>query len=284
MPEVKKKGRFNIIAGFRKHYRAYFVGLFACYVMLVGLVYVFQRRILHFPARYDHATLLRRVTAIHGTLWPNGEAYRGILFAPAPEKCRGTILLFHGNAGSATNNVFYAKQLVPFGFRVILAEYAGYGNRAGALDEQSLAADVGASIRLAYEQFGPPVFLIGESLGTGLAAAGYAHAQTPVAGIVLIAPWDKLIHVAQAVYWFLPATSILKDAYDSEANLKPFAGPLAIIQASNDGLIPAAATTRLFESFQGKKRLWKLEGATHWSWSEFADAAFWTQLTDYLTK
>jgi hypothetical protein len=176
------------------------------------------------------------------------------------------------------------EQLVPLGFRLLLLEYPGYGSRAGELDEASLAADGASALRLAAAQFGPPLYVFGESLGAGVAAAAYARARIPVAGIVLITPWDTLATVAQALYWFLPAKYLTQDAYDSVTNLNGFAGPLAILQAGNDDLIPSASTQTLFDTFAGRKRLWRLDGATHNTWYELADHRFWTQLAAYLTE
>ena len=270
--------------GFLKSCPLFLLRVVIAYSLFLVALYVFQRHLLHHPDTYDHAVLIRNAQAEGGSLWPSDTAYRGILFANPNQDSRGTILLFHGNAGSALDRGYYVRHLLPLGFRIILLEYPGYGNRAGDLDEDSLTADGASSLRLASEQFGPPIYVVGESLGGGVAAASYARASIPVAGIVLITPWDTLANVAQSIYWFLPARYLTKDSYDSVANLKGFAGPLAIIQAGNDDLVPGSSTQSLFESFAGKKRLWRMEGATHNTWDQFADRRLWTQLGTYLTE
>lgn len=254
------------------------------YALVLTALYACQRQLLHHPHTYDHAALVRHTQRAGGALWPSDTAYRGILFTPLTPDARGTILLFHGNAGSALDRGYYVQQLLPLGFRLLLLEYPGYGNRAGALDEASLAVDGAAALRLAATQFGPPLYVFGESLGAGVAAAAYARAHLPVAGIVLITPWDTLATVAQALYWFVPAKYLTQDTYDSVTNLKGFAGPLAILQAGNDDLIPSASTQTLFDTFAGRKRLWRLDGATHNTWYHFADRRFWTHLMAYLTE
>ena len=52
---------------------------------------------------------------------------------------RGTAIVFHGNAGHAGHRAYYARALTPLGLRVILAEYPGYGPRAGQPGEQALS-------------------------------------------------------------------------------------------------------------------------------------------------
>lgn len=277
-------GKQSRAGGFLKRWPLFLLRVVLAYSIFLTALYIFQRHLLHHPHKYDHATLIRNTQVEGGSLWPSDTAYRGILFANPNQDSRGTIILFHGNAGSALDRGYYVRHLLPLGFRLILLEYPGYGNRAGDLDEDSLVADGASALRLASEQFGPPVYVFGESLGGGVAAASYVRASIPVAGIVLITPWDNLANVAQSLYWFLPAKYLAKDAYDSVTNLKGFAGPLAIIQAGNDDLVPSASTQNLFESFAGKKRLWRMDGATHNTWYQFADHRFWTDLGTYLTE
>jgi uncharacterized protein len=277
-------GKQSEAGGFLKRCPLVLLRVVIAYALFLTALYIFQRHLLHHPHTYDHAVLIRKTQVEGGALWPTDTAYRGILFANPNQDSRGTILLFHGNAGSALDRGYYVRQLLPLGFRLILLEYPGYGNRAGDLDEDSLVADGASALRLASQQFGPPLYVFGESLGGGVAAASVARASIPVAGIVLLTPWDTLGNVAQSLYWFVPAKYLAKDTYDSVTNLKGFAGPLAIIQAGNDDLVPSVSTLTLFDSFAGKKRLWRIEGATHNTWYQFADREFWTQLGTYLTE
>jgi len=46
---------------------------------------------------------------------------------------KGTVTVFHGNAGPAAGREFYLQALAPLNYRVILAEYPGYGGRTGTL-------------------------------------------------------------------------------------------------------------------------------------------------------
>jgi thioesterase domain-containing protein len=57
------------------------------------------------------------------------------------------------------------------GFRVILAEYPGYGARRGKSSETTLVAAGRETIRIAAQGFGGPIYLMGESLGCGVACA-----------------------------------------------------------------------------------------------------------------
>ena len=56
-------------------------------------------------------------------------------------------------------------------FRVILAEYPKYGGRPGKVGEKSFVAAGLETVRLAQKQYREPLYLLGESLGCGVAAA-----------------------------------------------------------------------------------------------------------------
>ena len=60
------------------------------------------------------------------------------------------------------------------------------------------------TVRLAYEQYKEPLYLVGESLGCGVAAAVAKQTSVPIAGIILITPWDTLASVAKSCFLFFP--------------------------------------------------------------------------------
>ena len=95
------------------------------------------------------------------------ESYRDFVSPLEPQKARGTIIVFHGNAGSALDRSYYVHALGRLGYRVILAEYPGYGSRSGKPGENQFTADAVETVGRAAKQFGHPLFLLGESLGCG---------------------------------------------------------------------------------------------------------------------
>ena len=190
------------------------LGLVLAGLVLLGGPALMQDRLLYFPARVSVA----QATADGLEPWPSAQDFRGLL-APAPATPRGTAIVFHGNAGHAGQRGHLAAALAGTGLRVILAEYPGYGPRDGALGEASLVADAADSIALARQQFGPPLLVVGESLGAGVAAAAAARQRDAVAGLMLITPWDRLEHVASFHYPWLPVKWLLRDQYDSAAHL-----------------------------------------------------------------
>ena len=217
-------------------------------------------------------------------LWQaTADDYQGLIAAvnaPAPN---GTIVLFHGNGGTALDRGFYLKPFMELGFRVILAEYPKYGGRAGKVGEKPFVADGVETVRLALEQYGEPLYLVGESLGCGVAAAVAKQTSAPIAGIILITPWDTLVSVAKSMFPFLPVKLVLTDKYDSIENLKSFKNKISVIGAERDEILPIKHAVNLYNALpEGRKRMWIIKGAGHNDWPLHMDASLFKEMTDFV--
>lgn len=238
---------------------------------------MFQDRLLYFPAQATAGDM------VSGGLraWPAPEDFRGLVAEPAGV-ARGTAIVFHGNAGHAGHRAFYATALTRRGLRVILAEYPGYGPRGGAVGERSLVDDAEQSIALAHSLHGPPLLLIGESLGAGVAAAAAARQRDKTAGLLLITPWDRLENVAAHHYPWLPVKWLLRDRYDSASHLASFGRPILVAVAERDSIVPARFGTALYQALPDPKRLVVVKGAEHNDWVLRIDDAWWRTATSFL--
>jgi pimeloyl-ACP methyl ester carboxylesterase len=174
--------------------------------------------------------------------------------------------------------------LAPLGFNVILAEYPGYGGRRGVPSEDSLVEDARQTVRLAFGEFGSPLYLWGESLGCGVAAALAGDSSVPVDGLVLVTPWDSLTELARSLYWYMPVRLLLLDRFDSVKNLQDFKRPVAVVMALQDEIIPAARTLRLYEALNQPKHLWKFPAAGHNSWPTGPDEQWWGEVVQFVSS
>ncbi|MGB4335613.1 MAG: alpha/beta hydrolase [Chromatiaceae bacterium] len=217
--------------------------------------------------------------------WPlaSGPAFRGYVRADAmaTQGWRGTLVLFHGNAGSARDRTWYLNALEPLGLRVILAEYPGYGGREGTPSQASLVADGRETVRMARAAFGEPLWVWGESLGAAVAAQVAVAPEQPARGLVLITPWDNLPDLAQALYWYLPARWLVRDRYDTRAALQTFQGPKVVLIAGQDQIVPPAHSQSLYAALPEPKRLWLFPEAGHNDWSAYA-VAWWGETVAWL--
>ena len=240
----------------------------------LALVYLWQGRLLYFPQR----ATVEEVVSAGLTPWPSAQDFRGLVAEPRGA-VRGTAIVFHGNAGHAGHRAFYAHALVLLGFRVILAEYPGYGPRVGKPGEANFIRDASELVALAHGRYGGPLLLVGESLGAAVAAGAGALQPERTAGLVLITPWDRLAHVASHHYPWLPVKWLLRDPYDTAARLARFERAVVVIVAEQDSIVPARFGVALHAALGGPKHLMQIEGAGHNDWPGRVDASWWRTAT-----
>src|SRR5437868_13721197 len=93
---------------------------------------MFQDRLIYYPARAQATEM-----ASPGLVaWPARGDFRGLVAEPEGP-ARGTVLVFHGNAGHAGHRGYYAAALTRLGLPVTLADYPGSGPRDGAVGQRS---------------------------------------------------------------------------------------------------------------------------------------------------
>jgi len=194
-----------------------------------------------------------------------------------------TVIVFHGNAGTAADRVFYTKWLAVLGYRVILAEYPAYGGRKGGVGEMVFVNDATETVHLAFEKYGWPLYVLGESLGCGVAAAVAKDTKIKIDGIILITPWDTLASVAQSKFPFLPVKLFLRDKYDNVENLRSFKKGIAVVGAERDEIIPVEHAHRLYLALPSEaKKIWIMKDAGHNDWSMFVDRSFLKEIMDFI--
>ena len=240
-----------------------------------------QQTMLYYPTTELPSPVILAVQGIQ--VWPSEtDGYRGFIGTAPIAAPNGTVIVFHGNAGSAADRSYYVRALSPLGYRVILAEYPGYGTRKGKLSEESFVKDAKETIRLASEHYGGRIYLLGESLGCGVAAAAAKDSPVPIAGIMLITPWDTLLSVAKEKVPWLPVRFLLKDTYDTVGNLKGYTGRIAVVGAERDEVIPIRHAQALFTSLPGERKMYTIKGAGHNDWLDVVSPAWWKELIEYI--
>jgi pimeloyl-ACP methyl ester carboxylesterase len=143
-----------------------------------------------------------------------------------------------------------------------VVEYPGYADRPGVPSEQTLYQAAGEAVQLLATN-GPPVYVVGESLGTGVAAYVAGHYPEQVAGVALLAPYTSLADVAQAHVFLLPVRWLICDRFPAEEHLCQYHGPVAVLVAGRDRVVPARLGRRLYAGYNGPKRLWQFPQADH---------------------
>jgi pimeloyl-ACP methyl ester carboxylesterase len=188
--------------------------------------------------------------------------------------------VLHGNAGAAVQCGHYAdviQQVAPMD--VFLVEYPGYADRPGAPSERTLEESADEAFQsLASNR---PVYLVGESLGTGVACWLAGKHPDKIAGVVLLAPYNTLTDVAQQHMPLLPVHLLLVDRFPAEKYLRNYTGSIAVLVAGGDQVVPEKFGRRLYDGYAGPKRLWRFPGGDHGTVME-QPPEIWKQIIDFL--
>jgi uncharacterized protein len=261
------------------------------YLFLCVALFLFQNSLL-FPRWMSGAVLSAqdaRVQAIQdglvpwdhgtpGTTAPQGYVRRDFT-QPAP---RGTIVVFHGNGACAYDRSYYVDAFARRGFRTFLYEYPGYGGRPGSPCAASIVGDAQTLIRSLDQAGYGPIYVWGESIGAGVAAAVCHDATLPVHGLTLSTPWDSLTHAAAVHYPFVPVSILLWDKYDSIANLADFRHPICVICGTIDPVLPARLGLNLFAHLSGSKKLIMQDGYGHGDWPCTPELTWWDDALNFI--
>jgi len=128
---------------------------------------------------------------------------------------------------------------------------------------------------------GAPTVLLGESLGSGIAATCAKARPGVVTGLFLVTPLTSAVEVAKVHYPFIPGF-LVRDRLEAEAALQDLRIPLAVLLAEQDEVIPPRLGLRLFAGYQGPKRLWTAAGAGHNDWDERPSNPMWQEVSEFL--
>lgn len=222
----------------------FLLALAAVYALICAVAFLAQGRLL-FP-----------VAAARGRegLPPDAERLRveaedatplvGVHLSPAePEPSLPVILGFGGNAWNADAMAEYLRDLYP-GADIVTFHYRGYAPSGGRPGAKALLADSLLVHDTVARRFpGRRIVAVGFSIGSGVAA--HLAARRPVAGAILVTPFDSLESVAAGHYPFLPVRLLWRHPIEAAADLRESHVPVAVLAGARDTLIPPKRTDAL---------------------------------------
>ena len=176
---------------------------------------------------------------------PDGERLHGIHLPPrAPRQSdRPLILGFGGNAWNGDAVAVTLAGLFP-DHDVAAFHYRGYRPSSGTPGARAILADaLLIHDELARRTGARRIVAIGFSLGTGVAAR--LAAERPIAGAILVTPYDSLAGVAAQHYPWIPVRLLFRHEMPAAQDLARTRTPLALIAAERDALILPERTEAL---------------------------------------
>jgi len=231
--------------------------LIAIYLIVLALVFFFQRSLLFFPTHHAPATRL--------TSWLDHQ--RTIGYCREVPNARTVWLMMHGNAGQAADRDYVLSRMSDQDSLYVL-EYPGYGSREGSPCLESMNQAASDAYRILRSQNpNTPVCVLGESMGSGPACA-LARESIPPDKIVLVVPFDTVASVAAEEFWFLPVRLMLRDAWDNVETLRHYPGAVEIYGATGDTIIPIEHAKALAGKIPGADFTAITGGHNDWSDSD----------------
>ena len=257
-------------------------GLLVVYVVLVGSVYLFQRKLQYFP-NADPVPL------------PQAQAFRGLQEVELetedgnrllswywPGDRPLTLVYFSGNGGNRADRLEWARDFHRLGFGLFLLEYRGYGGNPGTPTETGLYRDAQAALDWLARDPGRKLAYLGESLGSGVAVEMATRAAP--AGLIIQSGFSSAADVGQHRYPLLPVGLLMKDPFDSLPKIGDLRCPLLSIHGDRDRTVPLSLGRALFDAAPEPKEWLPVPGAAHNDVSGVGGESYWKKIDDFLTE
>lgn len=231
----------------------------ALYLSIVAFYALMQRSLMYYPTSVSLGEAQGLAELQGGAPWLDGDGrwlgWNTGSDAARSDGRRPRALVLHGNAGMALHRGYYADLLAGFDasgpWAVHVLEYPGYGPRDGKPDQPALVAAAVDAVDRLLAKDSTPLLIIGESLGSGVAAALVRERPDAVAALLLISPFDSMVNLARHHMPWLPAGLLLRDRYDNLGALRDNAKPLAVVTAGADEIVPAERADPLVRQHTG---------------------------------
>ncbi len=233
----------------------------AFYIVCVGIMYIFQRKWIYFPSKTPPS--LKSFKGIYTEVQSQTSDKLTLTHWFAKQQAP-YIMIFHGNAGNIENRAYKFQFLVDQGYSVFLVSYRGYGGNPGHPTESDLIADSAQALEQLIQQEKisfKNVFLLGESLGSGVATA--LATQYPVGGVIFDGAYSSIADVGQSSHPFLPVRWLIKDSWDSLSRIQKIKSPTLFIHSKRDPILPFRFAQKLFQATNKPKQYVWLEKSGH---------------------
>jgi hypothetical protein len=223
----------------------------------------FQRRFIYFPPIFTSEQVARMAQSAGLERWkgPSGQSV-GLKRLSPKQPADGQVLIVYGNGSCATACAHYADVIQTVAaLDVFIVEYPGYADRRGSPSQNSLFRAADEAFQLLPTN--RPTYLLGESLGTGVASYLAGAYPNRTSGVVLLAPYNRLTDVAQAHMPVLPVRLLLADRFPSELYLRNYHGPVVVLVSGQDQVVPEIFGRHLYDNYNGPKRLLQFPQGNH---------------------
>lgn len=194
------------------------------------------------------------------------------------------VIYFHGNAGNLYHRFGDAHRLYDMNQNVLLVSYRGYASSSGKASEKGIYIDGEATLQYAKDHLGYPesnIILYGRSLGSAVAIN---TAQNKLLkAIVLVTPLTSGKEMAQAMGLGL-FKFIAGGSFNSTEKINRLKSRLLIIHGDEDELVPYAMGQKLYNEYNGPKKMITIKGGKHNDLQDVDSNLYWKSIEEFITE
>jgi len=181
-----------------------------------------------------------------------------------------TILFFHGNAELSSEYDDIASYYHQYSLNFIVADYRGYGLSSGEPNKSNLHSDSIIIFKyinsfLKEHSYNNKKIIMGRSLGSASASEIISRCEDAVDGCIIESGFATEVPLMK-ILGIIPNDINYKheDGFENLRKLANYKGPLFIIHAEIDDIIPLDEAKLIYnDSDSLKKELWIINNANH---------------------
>ena len=238
------------------------ITVFSLYIVLCGLLYLFQEKLIFFPQKIENNYQFKFEQKFEeqNIKTTDGKLLNGLLYKT--DNSKGLIFYMHGNAGSLRSWGNVAKTYTDLNYDIFILDYRGYGKSEGKINGQNQLFQDNQTVydELKKKYSEDEIIVLGYSIGTGLASK-LASTNNPRL-LILQAPYYNLTDMMRHTYSFIP-TFLLKYKFETNEYLKNCKMPVVIFHGNKDNVIYYGSSLKLKNEFKQQDKLITLNGQGH---------------------
>jgi uncharacterized protein len=233
--------------------------------------------------------VLSPATNLYSTIYSHGQVLEAVSLQPSYPPI-AAVLIFHGIGEKLTYWQSVQTLLAQHGIASLVFHYSGYGKNPGAITPYNLHRNAHAAYA-ALLQIVPantPIFLLGFSMGTAVAADAASHLSPPAQGLILCEGFPTLREAAACIASSSLLARLLPDIWRTVDTVQTLTQPLLIVHSDSDGLFPADFAHRIYRAASSQQthpvELFIATGFSHIEPYQNPRLAYWQPILDFISR
>ncbi|SNS73032.1 hypothetical protein SAMN05421770_10297 [Granulicella rosea] len=197
------------------------------------------------------------------------------------------ILVCHGIGETVAHWSEVQALLQDYGLGSLVFNYSGYGESSGSVDAKHFEEDMAAAYtellqRLPVES---KVFILGFSLGSGIATSGISPLRPQPAGLILCEAYTSFREASHAAGFPRWLAAIVPDLWDTCQSVQRLQLPICVVHSDADQLFPIAMAEQILASCKSDcTEFVKLSGFGHNELYARPTAGYWEPVVEWVMR